>query len=121
MAFILTDSNKVFPWEKARMLVEFTLRGSFSAVTAMLSRVPGIFLYSFIIRSLQNSKGCNKSITLSITKSIKLRMALITNTISMQMSDSIFCMRALVCLLLILTVWNLRASYDAILIWLDLI
>lgn len=52
MAFILVDAKKVFPWEKTRMLVEFTLRESLSAKSLqVLSRVPGIFLYSFIIRS----------------------------------------------------------------------
>lgn len=62
MAFALTDANKLFPCENARMLLGFKAL-IVCKVTVMLSRVPGIFLYLFIIRSTNCYKLARAVIT----------------------------------------------------------
>lgn len=81
----------------------------------MLSRVPGIFLYSFIT----GSTNCYKIARAAIRAlHVKDGFNYIHNIYA---NARYHLLHERVGLLLILTVWNLSASYDAILIWLDLI
>lgn len=63
MAFILTDTNEVSLGKNKDACGAYFKRITVCKVTAMLSRVPAIFLYSFIIRSTNCYKIARAAIT----------------------------------------------------------